>query len=310
MKMNLVSQDVDVERFLAAIRMFIKTIVLNEPASEKEITAYEKELGITLPSPLVRLWALHDGQKLTATDQCLFDYFPFYSIKRSRKERKDLRTLAIELGTENESDDFVAWAKSARAKIITVRGPVKARAYNKLWIPLGSFGGTVFRFIDMDPAPGGHLGQVIEHSLEGLSWRVLAPSFTSFLKQITSAVKRSKGIWSDHEVFPDDECDLPAYLLKVTSRHKKPAAKNCSDSSNCFLIHAQIRSIIGYAGGEMVLKLSSAEPKKELFALVQKKTKGRARVVMGAKGNFTLLTRAEVPNGGVTSIPYLVESFD
>jgi len=190
---------------------------LREPAKDKEIAALEKAVGVALPEDLKRSWRIHDGQDDRGQDACLFGDFPFHSLDAVRDERELTREVAGTLGHLNQKDDPEAWVALVAEEIGTIDGPVKARDYHPRWVPIGSVNGDVFRYVDLDPAAGGTVGQVIEVDPECVSWRVLAPSFGDFLARYADALEAGKISWDDPEagsaaLFPAGAPGIPEYL--------------------------------------------------------------------------------------------------
>ena len=159
------------------------------PAKPEAVSKLEAEFGLALPVALKLSWAIHDGQQSEEQDRPLFADLPFFGVASVRAERKQMRELAKELGDLSEVDDFVAWHALVADGIGQISGPVKARNYDPKWLPIGSFNGDVFRYLDFDPAPGGVVGQVIEVDPECVSWRVIAPSFDVLLATFVEALE-------------------------------------------------------------------------------------------------------------------------
>ncbi|MGQ0799161.1 MAG: SMI1/KNR4 family protein [Pseudomarimonas sp.] len=191
---------------------------LSGPASAKPLAALERELGQPVPDDLRRAWAVHDGQDDELEDHLLFVDLPFYGVAAARAARKEGREVAKLLGIDNEQDDFVAWHALVDDGIGSIDGPVKARNFNAAWVPIGAFNGDVFRYVDLDPAPGGRVGQVIEVDPESVSWRVLAPSFGDLLARFADALDAGEIDWDEADtswgtLFPlADEVPMPEYL--------------------------------------------------------------------------------------------------
>lgn len=70
-------------------------------------------------------------------------------------------------------------------------GPVKASYWNPRWIPFIASPYVGF-FVDMDPAQGGNLGQVINANVEEGFVRVIAPHIEGFLGQIVVGIDSRK----------------------------------------------------------------------------------------------------------------------
>ena len=137
----------------------------SEGASEEELSTAEARMRVRLPDDVRESYLLHNG-----TDNGPF--FECYSLASLGEIIADW-TLAesvleqVELGLD----------ENARTNPI---GPIKDITWNLLWIPIMEANGDHV-MIDLDPAPGGKIGQVIKRSHEVGPLRVLANSFREFL---------------------------------------------------------------------------------------------------------------------------------
>jgi cell wall assembly regulator SMI1 len=68
--------------------------------------------------------------------------------------------------------------------------------------------------IDLDPSPGGAVGQVIKFDHEDGPVRVLAPGFAAWLARIAAALDAGKLTWQPEAewVAPPGYCEPGAYL--------------------------------------------------------------------------------------------------
>ena len=72
-------------------------------------------------------------------------------------------------------------------------GPVKALSTNTAWIPFILIGGETRHFcIDLDPGPGGTVGQVIHATPKWDERRVIAPDVHAFLERIAAAIREGR----------------------------------------------------------------------------------------------------------------------
>jgi cell wall assembly regulator SMI1 len=274
------------------------------PAKAATLARLEAELGAPLPDDLKSSWAIRDGQDADAGDDQLglFGDFPWLSVAAVRAERKEMRELAKTLGQLDQGDDFAAWHALVADGIGFIDGPVKARDYHPLWIPIGSFDAGVFRYVDLDPAPGGRVGQVIEIDVEGLAWRVLAPSFADLLARFADALEAGELDWTDPDtfaaLFPRGDGGMPAWLREhaPTEDTDEPApadgglARLGAGESATFAV--EITRIIGVAPGAHDLRLQIDGEAKPIWAqATQAETKGFKQAVMRARGQATLVRR-------------------
>lgn len=296
---------------------------LSGPASAKSVAALEKELGQPVPEDLRRAWAVHDGQDDELEEHMLFVDFPFYGVAAARAARKDGLDVAKLLGADKEQDDYVAWHALVDDGIGSIDGPVKARSYSAAWLPIGAFNGDVFQYLDLDPAPGGTVGQVIEVDPESVSWRVLAPSFGDLLARFADALDADEIDWNDTDTSwgklfpPADEVVMPAYLRAhapapaAPPTAVAPSALDQLASGERIEIDAEISCIIG--GNRCLdVRLSPLAPKDAVpvwARATQGATTGYAQVTMRAAGRCTVSRFTGKPTKGDSPPAFVLEKF-
>lgn len=160
---------------------------LNGPASKEKIAAAEKEMGLAFPADLRASLLRHDGQK-TAVPAVFPEGLAALSVDEILESWK-IRTRRLG-GMLNDRDDFDGWKKSISKGVIFVGGPVKARLADPRWIPIADANGDVFWFVDLDPAPGGAVGQILQVDPEGTTWDVRSPSLADHLTEYADALER------------------------------------------------------------------------------------------------------------------------
>ncbi|MDD5275667.1 MAG: SMI1/KNR4 family protein [Methylovulum sp.] len=154
---------------------------LNGPAPENEIVKVEAEIGLSLPDTFKEFLRTHDGED-GKTWLALFgdgnQLLPCHAIVEQY-------TLDQQIGTglyDPEMHIVAFWKDRVESKVIFIKGPVKPLMLHPKWIPITCMNGDVFRYIDLDPAPGGISGQIIEVDPEGCSYQVLASSFGELME--------------------------------------------------------------------------------------------------------------------------------
>ncbi len=78
-------------------------------------------------------------------------------------------------------------------------GPIKAEWWNPRWVPLTSNGGGDHHCLDLDPAEGGQVGQIMEFWHD---WEVrtrIAPSFTAWFEAFVTGCETGRFVWSKAE---------------------------------------------------------------------------------------------------------------
>ena len=196
---------------------------LRSPASEEQLAACESALGVELPKAFRHLYLLHDGEE-EAGGACVLDnqhrLMPLEEIVEQAQTRRDFAEA-----TEKKS--FADWRADIEDGLLAVSGPVKALDYSPGWI---QFTETPFSFslsgkdycrcIDLDPAPGGVVGQIIEIDETDLVYSIIADSFEEYLARYAVeliagryAVKHS---WiRDTETVDPSSWGVPDYLLEA-----------------------------------------------------------------------------------------------
>lgn len=146
------------------------------PANETSILATEGVLGLQLPDDFKASQAIHngDGMKKIGTDGWQSDG-PFAHLE------------LLSLGTM--LSEWQVWQDTVGQQGMKpeVEGPVRSMWWNPLWVPVTVLGGSTWHHcIDLDPAPGGKSGQIVEIADDDAMRRVVAPSFRAFLRQVAA----------------------------------------------------------------------------------------------------------------------------
>jgi cell wall assembly regulator SMI1 len=137
-------------------------------ASVQAIATLEADIERPLPESFRRAWAMHDGMR---------DVFLMLEFLNTRGIASEWRGL-------RDYDD------SAGGLEAIARGPVRPLWTSPNWIPIVLIGGETRHFcLDLDPAPGGEVGQVIHATPKWEERSVVAPSIDAFLELIASALR-------------------------------------------------------------------------------------------------------------------------
>ena len=151
-------------------------------ASPEAITKTEAKLGYQLPDEVRESYAIHDGSGNAGI-------FPQDDYGR-------INGVSL-LSLEDATHESQSWTKLLNRNEFVGNtahptGPIKAEWWNRNWFPLTSNGGGDHLCIDMDPAPGGTIGQVIDFSHESGPRAVLAPSWRAFLNNYVSDLEAGR----------------------------------------------------------------------------------------------------------------------
>lgn len=187
-------------------------------ASAEEIQAVENNIGVLFPEELKELYQWHNGEKNNYPP----NLFPNYDWFIPLKDVIEYTNTMSEFEQQTSEADFPAWKASIEEEIISVRGPVKPVIFTKYRIPFLDSNGDVQICVDLDPAPGGTVGQIIEVYNEACSYQVLARSLPDFLETFIERLHTGYyHIDEDDSLVPvkedDDETPwgMPDYLKEV-----------------------------------------------------------------------------------------------
>ncbi len=154
---------------------------LEKPAKAEAIAKLEATLGVTLPAEFKQSLAIHDGQKSGAQIGAFPGFYHDYiggsyylmDLKAIVRDWKSLRAVK----KAGDFDDSAAEPD---------RG-VAACWWDELWIPFAANGGGDYFCIDLKPARGGSVGQIISFEGNAGPRRITAKSFTVWLEQQAKA---------------------------------------------------------------------------------------------------------------------------
>lgn len=243
---------------------------LRPPASDGSIAAAEAAMGVEFPDDLKSLYRLHDGSN--ADVPSVFDDGHWFMPLEQAVEH--FATMS-QFADEQPYEDFEGWRASIRAHIISVEGPVKPWVFSKLWIPLTSSNGDVHRYLDLDPAPGGQPGQVIEHYPEACSHKVLAGSLAEYLENHATALEGSRYRGDDGWLVDKNADDgasrgLPEWLEAESPGQSEPA----SSTSDEAVVFTGSMGMLAGTTGEVFFSMRLDNGKDHDFIATRKETKG------------------------------------
>lgn len=135
-------------------------------ATEKEIHDMEEFVGIEMPSDVKSSFSIHNGQ-LGAAAPLMGEW--------------QLISLEVMLKRWNILKDLYDAGEFTRIQCET-KGPVKPEWWIPSWLPLAYNGAGDYQCLDMSPATGGEIGQIISfwHVIDRRE--VLAKSFRKWLQ--------------------------------------------------------------------------------------------------------------------------------
>lgn len=190
---------------------------LNGPARAEDIAAFERELGWRLPDDLHASLAIHDGEdrlglgaiagmQLNSIAELARDWRAMEET-RLAGQFQPTSDLGVELGdviAQIEAIQAAALAPRPRARVAAehVKLPAQRTStrhpglwdghWQRGWLPLASTGCGNSWSLDVDPAPGGTVGQIVYFDHEVGSTPVCYPSFTAWFAAYLEAVENGR----------------------------------------------------------------------------------------------------------------------
>ena len=156
---------------------------LQPGATDDAISETEAFLDVTFPIDVRNSYGIHDGQ--TSDGPGLFDGWEFLSLDAIRyhwsiwKELLDDNALSR---SESQPD-----------------GPIRNDWWNPKWIPLTYDGSGNHHCLDLSPAPGGDVGQIIMMWHDAPTRSIVANSLRAWLEQFAQDLETGAYVYSDEE---------------------------------------------------------------------------------------------------------------
>ena len=149
---------------------------LRPPASNRHINSLEDTTGLRLPTEMERSYKVHDG----SWGLWMFPYGggTLATIQAIEGEWLRWREVAAE-----------GWFEDRESE---PEGPIKPVHWNRRWLPVTDAGSGNHFCVDLDPAPGGTVGQIIEFDHEVGPVRVVASGFGEWLARYASALESGR----------------------------------------------------------------------------------------------------------------------
>jgi cell wall assembly regulator SMI1 len=161
---------------------------LGPGATDEQIAAAERTLGVTLPDDVRASYRRHDGQQTDASlGIAVGGGFTYGGDFLSLEGILDQWTVWKDL---LDSDTFEGIQSDPQPGI-------KPDWWNAKWIPITHDGSGNHLCLDMDPAPGGSEGQIITMWHDGGEREVMAASFTDWLTQLADEYERGEWVYSE-----------------------------------------------------------------------------------------------------------------
>jgi cell wall assembly regulator SMI1 len=160
--------------------------VLASGASDTQISELEEHLSIQLPEDVKASYRIHNGQ--TAYEYGLFNGCEFLSLERIKNEWQIWKDL-LDSGTF-QSADGQDQGCDPDLGVANVWWSAK-------WIPLTYDGSGNHDCLDLAPAEGGKVGQIISMWHDDAERKIIAPSFRDWLQSYAEGLESGKFVFSD-----------------------------------------------------------------------------------------------------------------
>lgn len=183
---------------------------LNPAATDAEIGAAETALGCKMPDQWRQLYQAHNGMNSEKNLGSLFHGMNFLSLERAIREQANSNTTGAQPLPVRAADSGIR----------------KADMHNPKWIAFGHDNGETLLRVDLDPGPGGNIGQVIftDHADETVI--LLAPSLQHFLAVFVADLESGRYFLNKEALEEGDQfldCDKE---IDVMNWHKSPKWKH------------------------------------------------------------------------------------
>ncbi|MDJ0916827.1 MAG: SMI1/KNR4 family protein [Woeseiaceae bacterium] len=257
---------------------------LRPPASDADLDAFSAAIGLDLPDAHRALYQISDGSDVDIPS--VFDEGHwFFPLDEALNHFNTIKGFA----DEKPLDDFVRWREAIEDSVISVVGPVKPHPFSVQWIPLSSSNGDVHRYIDLDPAPGGAVGQVIEVYPEACSHRVLASSLPEFLDDFVSRLKADRFFVEYDCLTPREEHSeaigvLPDYLKSASTA--PPAAQSVAPPGADTIVGDM--GSLGGTDDDVFFKLHSDDGAEYACVATRQDTAGFSNIGVGQRARVSL----------------------
>lgn len=151
--------------------------VFNPPASDEELDAFEQLVGFPMPRSYRQLYRWHNGEN----DERWGHIYglPLLPLEQAATNWKMWTGILAELGGNRYAVPAGAWPEDA----------VDPAYINPAWIPLTHDGSGNHIGLDLDPWPGGRVGQVILFGRDEDVKVVLAESLGRFLEWVAELLE-------------------------------------------------------------------------------------------------------------------------
>jgi cell wall assembly regulator SMI1 len=178
-------------RIEAALRATAPDLLAALPpgASPEAVVATERRLGVEFPADVRESFAIHDGSGGAHTESGV-DLLPHDAYGLIGVPMLSLAECV---------SDWESWLEASEGgrfddSRANPSGPIRRKWWCRGWVPVTWDGGGDHLCIDLDPAPGGVLGQVIYFSHEEGPLEVVALSWRTYLEEYAADLQAER-LW-------------------------------------------------------------------------------------------------------------------
>jgi molybdopterin molybdotransferase len=151
----------------------------------QDIISAEAALGQSLPGDYRESLLIHDGQvpdQFGCSPGFLFG-LNLYPIAKAASRRQGL----LDLVARGLGQDLS----------ISTHGPVRPAWWDRLWVPIADDGNNNYCCLDLNPAAGGHVGQVVKVWNESNLRSVQSRSFRDWLTVFADLLEVGEFVYSE-----------------------------------------------------------------------------------------------------------------
>jgi cell wall assembly regulator SMI1 len=161
-------------------------LALQAGATDEQIGAAERAMGVTLPEDVRASYRIHNGQRNDVQGAeygfGILEAEDFLSLENMVEQWR----IPTELLREGKFDGI----------IVDSSEEVKPEWWNSRWVPITFSGGNNY-CIDLDPAPGGKVGQIIDVWFDAPERGVIAGSFMEWLEDFADRLEAGEYVTSE-----------------------------------------------------------------------------------------------------------------
>jgi cell wall assembly regulator SMI1 len=160
---------------------------LQPPATDEQLRDAEESMGVVLPADVRACYRVHDGQR------------PVPMLLRDWPDRQDVprflygqQWLSLDRMVEHWRIKKGLLEEGAFGHPGQPRGPIRPDWWHPKWVPLTADRLGYMNCLDLAPAEGGRVGQVIYWCHDDPSRGVVAPELTDWLAQFADALEQGE----------------------------------------------------------------------------------------------------------------------